>query len=36
MSPPPDLARKVGQLDSDVGAIYSMLNAIQTTQLRPR
>jgi len=34
MSPPPDLARKVGQLDSDVGAIYNMLNAIQATQLR--
>lgn len=34
MSPPPDLARKVSQLDNDVGAIYNMLNAIQTTQQR--
>ncbi len=32
--PPPDLARKVSQLDNDVGAIYNMLNAIQTTQQR--
>ncbi len=30
--PPPDLARKVSQLDNDVGAIYNMLNAIQTTR----
>ncbi len=32
--PPPDLARRVNQLDNDVGAIYNMLNAIQTTQQR--
>jgi chromosome segregation ATPase len=30
----PDLTRKVSQLDNDVGAIYNMLNAIQTTQQR--
>ncbi|MDQ2729624.1 MAG: hypothetical protein M3Y91_17575 [Actinomycetota bacterium] len=33
-TPPPDLARKVSQLDNDVGAIYTMLNGIQTTQER--
>ncbi len=34
MSPPPDLVRKVNHLDNDMGAIYSLLNAIQTTQER--
>lgn len=34
MSSGPDLTRKVSQLDNDVGAIYNMLNAIQTTQQR--
>jgi len=30
--PPPDLDRRVNQLDNDVSAIYNMLNAIKTTQ----
>ncbi len=33
-TPPPDLARKVSQLDNDVGAIYNMLGTIQATQER--
>ncbi len=34
MTNPPDLTRKVRQLDNDVQAIYEMLVGIQSTQIR--
>lgn len=34
MTTPPELSRRVRQLDNDIGAVYELVNAIQITQGR--